>query len=671
MAQRGLPRAQVRLLSTVAVAGAVATIFAAWAASQSTVLRNPDLEEAWRPAFVATYAAAGLYLWQLRPSTLSGRRIAGLALLYAVTSLNAFSDPWLFSAGRVAVALFVAGMVYVFLSYPGDRLPDRDRIPVAILTAALVAVWALTLLCSSTYPPSGPLSACREPCPSNPARVFDSTALGDAGRAGVTVVTSLLLLVLVAGLFRKLRSPGPFRRYLFGPPLVGVAGLAVSYAAYTLLVARGGEHPWPLALATILFGIAVPVSLVGGQLWAVSTATGRLRRFVLDLPPSQISQERLQETLRGTLDDRTLRFWRWSRSRAAFVDASGATLELHDRRADGETVVEPEGRPAAALTHDPALQDLAPVPEALAGTAVMLLDDASLREELRTARQRLAATSHTERVRLERDLHDGIQPRLTALAVKLAEAQALSGSPELAALLADAERVVTELVADVRSLAHELYPPGLHEQGLASALQAAVHRRAVKVTDRGIGSLTPAVEEALYYVTLEAVQNAMRHGGSGALITVMLERDGDDAVVRIEDDGVGFDVIAVRSGLGTMNMRDRAGAVGGEVSVDSHPGDGATVTLRVPLTGPAPDGDARQRMVGQLLEVAERNRAAAAAHQRAAEFWEEHGDDHRVADERSAAAAALVRARQARSSARAVAGRVSPGVDEDGTLPVP
>ena len=66
MGPSGLPRGQIRLLAAVALAAAVATVFAAWAASQSTVLRNPDLQEAWRPAFVATYAAAGLYLWQLR-----------------------------------------------------------------------------------------------------------------------------------------------------------------------------------------------------------------------------------------------------------------------------------------------------------------------------------------------------------------------------------------------------------------------------------------------------------------------------------------------------------------------------------------------------------------------------------------------------------------------------
>src|SRR5690349_10120881 len=113
MGPSGLPRGQIRLLAAVALAAAVAMVFAAWAASQSTVLRNPDLQEAWRPAFVATYAAAGLYLWQLRPASLSGRRIAGLGLLYALTSLNAFSEPWLFCAGRVAVALFIVGMVYV------------------------------------------------------------------------------------------------------------------------------------------------------------------------------------------------------------------------------------------------------------------------------------------------------------------------------------------------------------------------------------------------------------------------------------------------------------------------------------------------------------------------------------------------------------------------------
>jgi hypothetical protein len=634
------------------------------------VLRNPDLQEAWRPAFVATYAAAGLYMWQLRPASLSGRRIAGLGLLYALTSLNAFSEPWLFCAGRVAVALFVVGMVYVFLSYPADRLPARDEIPVAALTTALVAVWFVTLLCSPTFPPSGPLSACREPCPANPAQIVDSPRLGDVGRVGVTVVTALLLLVLIAGLVRKLRSHGPFRLYLFGPALVGVAGLAVSYVAYTTLIARREGDPWTLALASILFGMAVPIGLVGGQLWAVSTATGRLRRFVLDLSPSQVSQERLQETLRATLDDRDLRFWRWSRPQAAFVDAAGDLLDRRDVLRGGETIVEPEGRPAAALTHDPELQDLAPVPGALAATAMMLMDDASLRGELRQARQRLAATSHAERVRLERDLHDGIQPRLTTLGVKLAEARAMAPSPELAALLADAAGVVADVAADVRSLAHDLYPPALHEEGLGVALQAAADRAGATVVDRGMGPLPAAVREALYYATLEAVQNALRHAGQGAVTSITLERESDDAVVRIHDDGVGFEVAAAQSGLGTMNMRDRAGAVGGEVEIISHPGDGTTVMVRVPLVGPAANGSDRQQLTARLLEVAERHRSAAAVHRRVAEFWEARGDEARAARERSAAAAALARARHARSSARRMARGESRLVDEDGTMPV-
>jgi len=678
MGHRGLPGGQIRPLAAVAVAAGVATVFTAWATAHSTILRHAALQEAWRPAFVATYAAAGLYLWQLRPASASGRRIAGLGLLYALTSLNAFSNPWLFTAGRVAVALFVTAMVYVFLAYPSDRLQRRDRTPVAVLTAGLVVVWALTLLASRTFPPSGPLSACREPCPANPARVVDSTVLGDIGRIGVTVVTALLLFILVAGLMRRLRSTGAFRRYLFGPPLAGVAGLAVSYAAYTVLVSTRDEHPWPLALATILFGMAVPIGLVGGQLWAVSAATGRLRGFVLDMPPSQVSQARLQETLRGTLDDPTVRLWRWSRSRDGFVDPDGELLDRSTVPAGGETVVEPEGRPAAALTHDPALADLAPVPEALAGTAVMLLDDASLREELRTARQRLASTSHAERVRLERDLHDGIQPTLTTLGVTLAEARAMAGSGALAALLGDAELVVSDLVAAVRSLAHELYPPTLHEEGLAAALGAAAERAGVTVTDRGIGTLSPAVEEALYFVTLEALQNALRHGGAGAAISISLERDADEAVVRISDDGVGFDLALARAGLGTVNMRDRVGAVGGDVEVDSHPGDGTTVTVRVPLTGKAATGTPRQRVVSRLLEAAERHRSAAALHRTAAEFWESRGDGVRAESERAAAGAAAARARTARSSARRLTGGVPagaeaapPGVDGHGTMPVP
>jgi len=660
-----LPRAQVWLLAAVAAAAAAATVFTAWAASQSTILQNPQLQEAWRPAFVATYAAAGLYLSQ------AGRRIAGLALLYAATSLNAFSAPWLFAAGRVAVALFVAGMVYVFLAYPADRLAARDRVSVAVLAVTLTGVWALTLLCSRTFPPSGALSACREPCPENPARVVDSEALGDVGRIGVTVVTALLLLLLVVGLLRKLRSPGPYRRYLFGPPLAAVIGLAVAYTSYTTLVARGLGHPWPLALATVLCGIAVPVGLVGGQLWAVHNATERLRRMVLDLSPSQVTQATLQTTLRTTLEDPSLRFWSWNRSRSAFLDPSGEALDSSSRPASAVTVVEPDGRPPAALTHDPMLQDLAPVPDALVATAVTLLDDASLREELRGARQRLAATAHAERIRLERDLHDGIQPRLTTLGVQLAEARGMAQSPELKALLADAEQSVAGLAADVRSLAHDLYPPGLHEEGLPVALQEAAGRSGATVADGGIGALTPAVEEALYYATLEAIQNSLQHGGDGAAITVSLRRDEGDAVVQVTDDGAGFDMASARSGLGTINMRDRIGAVGGQADVVSHPGEGTTVTLRVPLMGAAVDGTARQRTVGLLLAAAERHRAAAGVHRRAAEYWESRGDGVRVTLERAAAAAALARARDARSAARALARAVDAGVDGDGTMPVP
>jgi len=273
-------------------------------------------------------------------------------------------------------------------------------------------------------------------------------------------------------------------------------------------------------------------------------------------------------------------------------------------------------------------------------------------------------------VRLERDLHDGIQPRLTNLGVKLAEARAMAASGDLDALLADAQRDVAELVDGVRSLAHELYPPALHEEGLVMALQASMQRTDVTVTDRGIGRLTPAAEEALYYATLEAVQNALKHAGDGASVSILLERNETEAVVRITDDGGGFEVSAMHAGLGTANMRDRAGAVGGTVEIESDPGDGTTITVRTPTAGAAADGTARQRTVGRLLEVAERHRAAAALHSRAAEFWDARGDDARASDERASEAAALSRARRARSSARALASGVSPSVDGDGSMPV-
>ncbi|MGN6242408.1 MAG: GAF domain-containing sensor histidine kinase, partial [Motilibacteraceae bacterium] len=223
--------------------------------------------------------------------------------------------------------------------------------------------------------------------------------------------------------------------------------------------------------------------------------------------------------------------------------------------------------------------------------------------ELRASRSRLVAAADAERRRIERDLHDGAQQHLVALAVNLGLArQLLTESPEeagevLAALSGDVQATIAEL----RSLAHGIYPPLLLDSGLAEALRAAAVRSpaAAVVRAEGVGRYPAQVEAAVYFCCLEALANAGKHA-PGARVEVVLADDGGRLRFTVRDDGPGFDPAVVgAAGHGLVNMADRVGAVGGSVRWDSAPGRGTTVTGEVPVAE-RPAAAARARLpVGQ------------------------------------------------------------------------
>jgi signal transduction histidine kinase len=125
----------------------------------------------------------------------------------------------------------------------------------------------------------------------------------------------------------------------------------------------------------------------------------------------------------------------------------------------------------------------------------------------------------------------------------------------------------------------------LIERGVGDALHARAMRTPahVRVSDEGAGRFDPPAELACYFCALEAIQNATRHAGRGATIAVTLRRLGDEILFEIADDGPGFDPgRAANGGLGLVSMRDRIGAVGGRLAIDSSPGAGTTVRGSVP-----------------------------------------------------------------------------------------
>jgi signal transduction histidine kinase len=211
-------------------------------------------------------------------------------------------------------------------------------------------------------------------------------------------------------------------------------------------------------------------------------------------------------------------------------------------------------------------------------------------DDLRASRQRLVAAQDNERRRLERNLHDGAQQHLVAIKVKLGLVELLTtrdtakAQVTLQELKGDADAALETL----RDLARGIYPPLLADKGLAAALrsQAAKATVPVHVTADGIGRYPQETEAALYFCTLEALQNVQKYAAAFA-VEVRLRDDGTCLSVAVTDDGSGFDRTSTTRGAGLTNMEDRLDALGGSLEVESCPGAGTTVRATVPVAHPA------------------------------------------------------------------------------------
>jgi len=202
---------------------------------------------------------------------------------------------------------------------------------------------------------------------------------------------------------------------------------------------------------------------------------------------------------------------------------------------------------------------------------------------LRDARQRIIAAADAERRRIERDLHDGAQQRLVALATMLSLAEArFKTDPERAGELVARAREEAELaVKDLRDLARGIHPAVLSDLGLGAALDALAGRAPVPVEVTGVPStpLPNAVEAAAYFVIAEALTNVAKYAHASQCSVCLSLEDGR-LRVEIRDDGVGGADPSTGSGL--LGLRDRVEALDGSLEVDSPPGDGTAVIVELP-----------------------------------------------------------------------------------------
>ncbi len=279
-----------------------------------------------------------------------------------------------------------------------------------------------------------------------------------------------------------------------------------------------------------------------------------------------------------------------SSMRVAPVAHSGLLLGfiVVSRKPDGEAFTE---------TEDTVLTEIArQIGLALHNVQLDTALQASLEElrirnqELQDSRARIVAAGDSERRKLERNLHDGAQQHLVALAVKLRLARDAveDNDPADAIVMIDEIKGdVQTAIAELRALAHGIFPPLLVSGGLNDALPAAAGRAALPTTVDlvDVGRYGNDIEAAVYFCTLEALQNAGKHAGETATAAVtVVDADG---VLRFEirDDGAGFDMLSgnAKDGHGFVNMADRLGAFGGRVDVVSAVGEGTTITGTIPL----------------------------------------------------------------------------------------
>jgi signal transduction histidine kinase len=211
--------------------------------------------------------------------------------------------------------------------------------------------------------------------------------------------------------------------------------------------------------------------------------------------------------------------------------------------------------------------------------------DAELRarlEELRASRARLVQAGDAERRRLERDLHDGAQSRLVALAVLLGHARKrVAADAEAATLLDRAQSELKTSLGELRELARGIHPAVLTERGLAPALSALAARAPVPVTIKADGDerLPGPVEIAAYFVVSEALANVAKYAHASEA-SVAVRRANGHVIVDVSDDGVGGADAARGSGL--RSLADRVAALDGTLSVDSPAGRGTRLHVEIP-----------------------------------------------------------------------------------------
>jgi signal transduction histidine kinase len=519
-----------------------------------------------------SFLGTGLFAWWRRPENGTGMLMMAAGLAWFATGVSAANDELVHTFGITLDGLFTAVVGHLLMAFPTGRLETRgERAVIAgvYLTVTVLQVPGLLF----------------EDDTRSLLVIEPEQELSDA-LDGVQFLVGLALILVAARMLvhRWAAAPAARRRVL--APVLWTGG-----AAFFVFFVAGGFDiagtPVPvLEHLTLALVATVPFGFLAGLLrtrLAEGAAVGELVRRLGQTP----KPDTLRAALADALGDPSLTLAYWLPESERFVDADGRPVSLDDR---AWTEVELNGRRIGAIAHEPALADEPQLVRTAGAAAALALENqrlsAELRariEELRASRARLVEAGDAERRRLERNLHDGAQSRLVALALKLRLARGRAdGQPELAELLDESSEELQAGLNELRELARGIHPAVLSDRGLAPALEMLASRAPVpvEVTTNCGDDLPPPVATAIYFVVSEALTNVAKYA-QARQAAVTIERGAGCVVAEVADDGVGGADLTKGSGL--RGLSDRVAALDGRLMLDSSPGGGTRLRAEFPL----------------------------------------------------------------------------------------
>ena len=527
------------------------------------------------PVTRAAFLIAGLGLVLAGVALATGPATGSLGLLGAAAGTTWLAPVWvgwphgpplLRSVAMILAWFLPAVLLHLAVSAPSGRLVGTARRN-AVAIGYLVTAVAATARAVTRDPFLDP--DCWANCTDNVFVVLSDPAV--ARWVWICWLSAVLVGgVLAAGVVvRALAAATPVARGTGWPVLVSACLANLAEAAYAAaLLGRPAESPGSAAFLALFYLRATTLTLVAVALVRVlleqRRRRGALARLADDLATAP-AVGALQSSLARSLGDKGLTVAYALPDSGEFVDAAGRRVDPNTNPARASTSIVRGGRPVAVISHDRALYGDQELAAQIGPAARLAIDNERLMarvlaqlEALRAARGRIVQAADETRRRIERDLHDGAQQRLLAVTFELRLARSASTDERRNTALDAAIAQATGALADLRDIAHGIFPAVLDESGLAAAVWTLTDRAEVpvEVTCLPEDRLPAATERAAYLIVVEVLAAA----GRTEELTLAIRRSNDALIVDI-------DGVAVAR---PVRLEDLVGAAGGTLHLEDR-----------------------------------------------------------------------------------------------------